>query len=286
MSKRSNEIVTDTIAKLTKRGRELMTAVGKGEFSFFDDGIVANSGIWGGIMAEEFFASPRSASGVMNGTAKLGLWDVSEQDGTDGPDAGAWWALTELGAAVANELAGVESAEHNCVLPTPEEAVEEAESADAEAAAEFTAEPVEQAEDASFAADAIKDWRGNYNTVFAPAAELIAAQRKGVVARTESVSVMLKETHIAGVNSQDLLDELAALEEASTAALRAWQKTQDRKGLTDMEKFNQNRSFLAGYCAAATGSKKLPTIAFAKDMDKALRADAHAAGAAARKAAK
>lgn len=99
----SNQLTTaQAIAKLTAKGRELMTAVGKGEFSFFDEGIVAHSGIWGECMAQEMgYSNPKSASGVMNGTKKLGLWET----GVDAED-GTWWELTELGAAVALELAG------------------------------------------------------------------------------------------------------------------------------------------------------------------------------------
>jgi hypothetical protein len=165
-----------------------------------------------------------------------------------------------------------------------EEPVAAASTADEAAAGEFTAEPADEPE---FAADATKDWQGNYNTVFAPAAELIAAGFPGVEVRTVNVSTMLRQTDVAGANAKEFLDLLVAIEAAALAAMKAWQKTLDRKDASDMEKFNQNRSFLAGYLASAarrmTGAKKMPVVAFAKDMDRALRADALKAGAAAHK---
>jgi long-subunit acyl-CoA synthetase (AMP-forming) len=135
----------------------------------------------------------------------------------------------------------------------------------------------------------VKDWTGNYNTVFAPAAELLAVSAT-VEVETLSVSTMLKQTSITGPDAKGFLASLVEIEAQAFAAMREWQKTQERKGQTDMEKYNQNRSFLAGFLAAAaqqaTGAKRMPTIAFAKDMTKAVRPDAVKAGAAARKAAK
>ncbi|MCW2738873.1 hypothetical protein [Nocardioides sp.] len=154
--------------------------------------------------------------------------------------------------------------------------------ADHAAAAEFTADPAEQPE---FVALATKEWRGNYNTVLAPAAEAIAAGYSGVEVRTVNVSTMLRQTDIAGPLATEFLDLLIAVEAAALAATKSWQKTLDRKDASDMEKYNQNRSFLAGYLGVAaqrlTGSKKTPAITFAKDMDKALRHEALKAGAAA-----
>lgn len=86
--------VNETIAKMTPKGRETMTAVGNREFAWFDDGIVGGSGIWG-----ECFGV---ASGVLNRLRDLGMWECTEE-GEVG--SGLWWALTELGAAVANTLA-------------------------------------------------------------------------------------------------------------------------------------------------------------------------------------
>lgn len=88
--------------KLTKKGRELMTAIGNAELSFFDDGVVEGSGSYGEVIAGDFgFANPRSAAGVLGGLVKQGLMTADEAEG----DAGLWYSLTALGADVANSLA-------------------------------------------------------------------------------------------------------------------------------------------------------------------------------------
>lgn len=169
-----------------------------------------------------------------------------------------------------------------CAKHVPEGAVEAPLAAEEPGPAESTAEP-------EFAALATKDWRGNYNTVFAPAAELIGASA-GVEVRTVAVSVMLKQTEIAGDEAEQFGIMLAEFEQQALAAMKTWQKTLDRKDVTDMEKYNQNRSFLSGYLGAVAqaltpGAKKPPVVTFAKDMERALRAEALKAGVAARKAA-
>lgn len=193
--------------------------------------------------------------------------------------------VAELQALLADlGCGGCDNGDHCGACECCEQAETAALPADEAATAEFTAEPTDQPE---FAADATKDWRGNYNTVLAPAAEQVAEGFAGVEVRTVIVSTMLKQTDIAGANAKEFLDLLVSIEDAALAHLKAWQKTLDRKDATDMEKFNQNRSFLAGYLASAaqrvTGSKKMPCVAFAKDMDKALRPEALTAGAAAHK---
>lgn len=264
------------VAALTDKGRDTMRAVGAGETSFFDNGIVEHSGIWGDNLTGEL---GHKSSGVVNRLAKLGLFTTHEATGDDPSN---WWALSALGADVANYLAGnlegagVMAPDHNCVP-----SVEEPETASEQAAAEFTAEPIVEPErhaDATYAA------RGNYNTVYVPAALVLAEEFAGVEVWSEKMSTMLVNVHMAGPRAVDFLRHLESSVDAAQASLKAWQKTQDRDGMTDMEKFNRNRSFLAGYLAATTGAKKLPTIAFAKDMDKAVRLDSVKAGAAARKA--
>jgi len=94
---------TEAIAKLTAKGRELMTSIGKQELSFFDNGVTAGSGSYGEVIAGDFgFANPRSAAGVLGGLVKQGLMTADEAEG----DGGLWYELTELGAEVANHLAG------------------------------------------------------------------------------------------------------------------------------------------------------------------------------------
>lgn len=166
-----------------------------------------------------------------------------------------------------------------CAKHVPEEAEEAPLAADEPAKAESNAE-------AEFAALATKDWRGNYNTVFAPAAELIAAGA-GVEVRTVAVSTMLKQTEIAGDEAEQFAIMLAEFEAQALAAMKMWQRTLDRKDASDMEKYNQNRSFLSGFLGAVaqglTGAKKTPVVTFARDMDHALRPEALRAGAASRK---
>lgn len=91
----------EVIAQLTAKGRAFMQQVGKGRFDFFDDGIVEGSGNWGENMAQqlECATNPKSASGIMGATAKLGLWNTWTDEGQ------TWWDLTALGAAVAQTLA-------------------------------------------------------------------------------------------------------------------------------------------------------------------------------------
>jgi hypothetical protein len=258
---------TEIIDSLTAKGRETMTAVGNWTGSFFDEGCVTGSGIWGSIFVQEM---GQKSSGVINRLRDLGLFEVTpDQEG----EAGDWWSLTSLGVDVARALV-------LATVATPEEAESGDLPAEEPAVAESTVEP-------EFAADATKEWRGNYNTIFAPAAELIATG-SGVEVRTVNVSTMLKETHLAGPTATDVVAALTEAETKAQAALRTWQKTQDRKEQTDMEKFNQNRSFLSGYLGAVarslTGAKKTPSVEFAKDMEKALRPDAMKAGVAAHKA--
>ncbi len=166
----------------------------------------------------------------------------------------------------------------------PEQAESAALPAEEPVAADSPAEPVAQPEKV---ADAVRDWRGNYNTVLAPAAEMIAAGVDGLDVWTVNVSAMLKQTHIAGPGAAGLAASLGETEALALAALKTWMKTLDRKDATDMERYNQNRSFLSGYLGAVvqevTDSKKTPVVPFAKDMDRALRTDALKAGAAARK---
>jgi hypothetical protein len=274
--------ITAAIAGLTDKGRDTMRAIGNRETSFFDNGIVTDSGIWGDNLTGEL---GHKSSGVINRLRAVGLLESHPQSGDDPSD---WWTLTALGADVANYLAGnldVDDAlpfgpDHNCV-PTPEEPVSEPETAEETAQADFTAEPLPQAERA---ADATYAARGNYNTVWVPAALVLADGFEGVDVWSEKVSTMLVNVHMAGPRAVVFLRHLEASVESAQTSLRAWQKTQDRDGQTEMQKYNANRSFLAGYLAAVTGAKKLPVIAFAKDMERATVLDAVKAGVAARKA--
>lgn len=95
------------LLNLTANGRDFMTHVGQMHFDFFDEGIVENSGNWGENLSQQLAGwtgkSDKSSSGIMTATKKIGLWETSEQED------GMWWALTAVGAEVANHLAAMAS---------------------------------------------------------------------------------------------------------------------------------------------------------------------------------
>jgi len=149
----------EIIEKLTARGRETMTAVGDWNGSFFDEGCTPGSGIWGSIFVQEM---GQKSSGVINRLRDLGLFDVTpDQEGDDGD----WWSLTQLGVDVARALVletvtldrvadAIERSQEDAA-ETPVEADEEADKA---AAVEFSAEPVEAAENGDEDLSITKDW--------------------------------------------------------------------------------------------------------------------------------
>lgn len=106
--------------KLTAKETALMTAIGAHYFSFFDDGIVAGSGIWSNVMTDEMAghkeylvsATPKGVAGVASSLIKKQLLTTS---GSTNPE-GAWFELTELGADIANELAGNDDPSLEAVL--------------------------------------------------------------------------------------------------------------------------------------------------------------------------
>jgi hypothetical protein len=95
LSPAANEAIT----KLTAKGREAMTSVGMRKVSFFDDGIVEGSGAWGETLTSDL---GHKSAGVINRLGTLGLFDVTPP----AEGEGAWFALTAIGAEVANHLAG------------------------------------------------------------------------------------------------------------------------------------------------------------------------------------
>ena len=98
--------ITEVINSLTAKGRETMTAIGKGELTFFDEGIVEHSGSWGSALTEEM---GHKSSGVLNRLRDMGLLYNTPDDSDI--DAGDWWALTALGAEVAQHLGHEETDE-------------------------------------------------------------------------------------------------------------------------------------------------------------------------------
>lgn len=94
--------------KLTPKQTALLTAIGRSEFSFFDDGVAAGSGIWSEVLTgecgPEIAANPKGAARVAGSLVKKGLLasfvDAEEND--------TWFELTEAGAELANELAATQ----------------------------------------------------------------------------------------------------------------------------------------------------------------------------------
>lgn len=90
---------------LTKGGKTLLTIIGAGSVSFFDDGIVENGNTWHDVLTEETAGAPgmpKTARGVSNIIRKLAddgyLYLTNE--GTE--EVGVF--LTALGAETANSL--------------------------------------------------------------------------------------------------------------------------------------------------------------------------------------
>lgn len=107
---------TTTTPHLTAMGRKLMTAIGENgqgapTLSFFDGGIVEDSGSWMSVLSAELSGEgsvAKTATGVANVLKKL---DADGFVAIDSPDENGeqWVRLTKLGADTANQL----------VQPTP-----------------------------------------------------------------------------------------------------------------------------------------------------------------------
>lgn len=111
-------------AKLTRKQTALLTAIGDSYFSFFDDGIVAGSGIWHDCMSDEIAgndhydvsASPKGVVTIAAALVRKGYLRIENQE------EGDWVALTELGAEKARELAGTTEATPETAETAPETA--------------------------------------------------------------------------------------------------------------------------------------------------------------------
>lgn len=92
--------------KLTPKQTALLTAIGRSEFSFFDDGVAAGSGIWSEVLTgecgPEIAANPKGAARVAGSLVKKGLLDSF----VDAEENDTWFSLTAEGAELALELAG------------------------------------------------------------------------------------------------------------------------------------------------------------------------------------
>lgn len=97
--------VAEAIDALSPVQREAMAAVGNGHFDFFDEGVVEHSGIWFTHMSEQT-PNPRPFRTAMQKltTGANPLWAIGEPD-YDAHGRDRWFALTALGAKVAQRLA-------------------------------------------------------------------------------------------------------------------------------------------------------------------------------------
>jgi hypothetical protein len=105
-------------ARPTAAGRRLLEVIGHGQTSFFDEGIVARSGIWHDNLTGETAGAvglPKTATGVAGVVRRLieqGYLDSQQQDD------GVWVWLTETGAAAARSLAA-DTPKPEVVQPEP-----------------------------------------------------------------------------------------------------------------------------------------------------------------------
>lgn len=96
-----------------------------------------------------------------------------------------------------------------------------------------------------------RDWRGNYSIVMVPFVHDVAQGFGNLTILQSTASAMLRRTYIIGHKSDverftQLIDSLAL---QVLSALRRWQKehADERRHLTDMQKYIQHRSFIAGF---------------------------------------
>lgn len=102
--------------------------------------------------------------------------------------------------------------------------------------------------------EAHRDWRGNYSITMVPAVYRVMKAYGNLEMFRVDFSAMLRRTVVIGHKSDVegffmLIDSLAL---QSQSALRRWQKEhrEERRWLTDMEKYNQHRDFLEGFFVA------------------------------------
>lgn len=99
--------------------------------------------------------------------------------------------------------------------------------------------------------EVVREWRGNYSIVMVPFVHDVALGFGNLTVLQSTSSAMLRRTYIIGtetdVNEFLVLIDSLALQVIS--ALRRWQKenADERRWLTDMEKYVQHRSFIAGF---------------------------------------
>lgn len=99
--------------------------------------------------------------------------------------------------------------------------------------------------------EVIREWHGNYSIVMVPFVHDVAIGFGNITVLQSMRSAMLRKTYIIGHKSD--VEEFCALIDSLAlqvmSALRRWQKEHaaERRGLTDMEKYVQHRSFITGF---------------------------------------
>ncbi|MDQ5840909.1 MAG: hypothetical protein M3537_07165, partial [Chloroflexota bacterium] len=114
-----------TTTKLTPSQTALMTQIARNGFSFFDEGLVAGSGIWSDALTHEtgpdVAKNPRGAARVMTSLCVKGL--LFSDKASYSAEDGAWVELTEAGAewiAAHNEAKAAEQVADDALEATLE----------------------------------------------------------------------------------------------------------------------------------------------------------------------
>lgn len=98
-----------------------------------------------------------------------------------------------------------------------------------------------------------RDWKGNYSIVFVPFTWDVAHGFGHLTVLQSTFSPMLRRTYIIGHKGdvEQFISLLDSLEVQVLSALRRWQNEnrEARRGLTDMQKYIQHRSFIEGFGA-------------------------------------
>lgn len=96
-----------------------------------------------------------------------------------------------------------------------------------------------------------RDWKGNYSIVFVPFTSEVARGFGNLTVLQSTYSAMLRRTYIIGHKSdvEQFMTLLNSLELQVLSALHRWQRENRdaRRGLTDMQKYIQHRSFIEGF---------------------------------------
>lgn len=96
-----------------------------------------------------------------------------------------------------------------------------------------------------------RDWKGNYSISMVPFVATVARGFGNITILQSNFSAMLRRTYAIGLKSDveqfNRLTDSLSLQVIS--ALHRWQKEniESRRGLTDMEKYVQHRSFIEGF---------------------------------------